>query len=585
MGKTTAAKNKNTFGERLGERFDNLLYTLAPQRALRRKKYQFAYDALDKTRTRRKRKGTAGTGDQQLTYSALYELRGICRELMRNNAIVKGLLKTERDGLIGSGVNMQARTADDGWNAAAEALWKEEMIEQPCDLTGRFNFNQYLRIYYLSYRRDGDAATIFIDDDTLQMIEGDQIGTPRLIAKPKNYYICNGVAMSNTSKKVLGYYIGQPGPQGRIQPASYKMYKSSQVHLMFDPERCTQSRGEPVLTSAIDKIDKLDKYIDAELVAACVNACFTMFVSRKDMVEGPEVYTEGVSTTGLDPDGKKLEKIGAGTIMYGDVGETAMGVGQTRPGTMFDPFVNKMLMFIGRPLLMPLMLVTGDFSGATYMNTRVAYQKIQESWRAEQDNRIKTFCGRVWRRKVASWIRRRLLKERSDQFRHETICKRWPYVDPWKEVNAQTKEVELGVNNRKKIISEKGEDPEEVMQQWKAEKAGGFEKTDSTAGKNKMENIARGVRAGVPIAVTEARIAMGLDPELPRDKILRFNDQDVLQYHIEGGILTINEVREVLDKPPVPWGNVPVRKTGISPVTGKEKEDEEEVEKEEQDKK
>ena len=35
---------------------------------------------------------------------------------------------------------------------------------------------------------------------------------------------------------------------------------------------------------------------------------------------------------------------------------------------------------------------------------------------------------------------------------------------------------------------------------------------------------------------------------------------------IESGILTINESRKVLGLGPVSWGNVPVRKKGVSPV-------------------
>jgi len=66
--------------------------------------------------------------------------------------------------------------------------------------------------------------------------------------------------------------------------------------------------------------------------------------------------------------------------------------------------------------------------------------------------------------------------------------------------------------------------------------------------------------------VGEARTALGLSDEPPDDKLLRFNDQDVLQYHIESGVLTINEVREVLGLSKVDWGDVPVRKAGVTPV-------------------
>ena len=43
-------------------------------------------------------------------------------------------------------------------------------------------------------------------------------------------------------------------------------YTTEQVHLMFEAERSSQSRGEPALTSSIKYIDYLTKYVDAELV-------------------------------------------------------------------------------------------------------------------------------------------------------------------------------------------------------------------------------------------------------------------------------------------------------------------------------
>lgn len=43
----------------------------------------------------------------------------------------------------------------------------------------------------------------------------------------------------------------------------------------------------------------------------------------------------------------------------------------------------------------------------------------------------------------------------------------------------------------------------------------------------------------------------------PRDKerALRYDDQNLFQYHMRFGVLTVNEVRERLGLPPVSWGN------------------------------
>lgn len=458
-------ERKTTKIGRFAANIDGLANAISPKWGYNRKKFRFAYDAVDGSRTRKKRVNLGGTGDSHLSEQTLYKLREIHREMMRNNPLVNGLLKTERDGLIGSGVKIKGRTQDKVLNKKLELLWQKEMIDRACDVTGRFNFNQYLRTAFLSCRRDGDVGTIFAENG-LQGIEGDQIGTPMGKTSAKLFDVVNGVAVSKTTKKLLGYYVGIPDKYGFINPAGYKKYSTDDMHLMFSPDRFSQSRGEPALTSSIDYIDKLCSYYDAELVAAKVNACFTMFVSHKDEFGGaPNPYTDGISSSGVNEDGARLEKMEPGTILYGDSGENAAGIGQTRPGNQFVPFIQQSLTMIGRPLLMPLMLITLDFSGATFMNARIAYQECRASWQNTQDVVVKPFVSRVWKHKVKEWIKRGLVTASDDIYNHEIGCKRWPYVDPLKEANADARELKSRTNTRDLICDRKGLDFDDVNNQ------------------------------------------------------------------------------------------------------------------------
>lgn len=439
----------------MSERVDDVVSIVSPKTAFFRRVYRHSYDVLDNSRTRNRRTSGGGTQDKHLTSTNLYRLREICRDQSRNNPLIKGLLATERDGVIGSGVQIHAKTADEKWNKQAEAAWKEEMEQSPCDVTERFSFSKFLRMYYLSYRRDGDVACIFLDDK-LQAVEGEQVGTPRRRIEKKTFYVVNGIAWSKKDRRLLGYYIGRPDRWGYIKATTFKSYRPDQVHHLFNPERFTQSRGEPALTSAVDAIDKLEKYDDAELVAATVNACFTMFIARQDDYGAPPGYTQGTSPTGEDPDGNRLEKMEPGTIMYGKPGEKAEGIGQTRPSGLYNAFILRQLSKIGRPLLMPLMLVTLDFGGTTFMNARIAYQKVQEAWLAEQNILVKPFVSRVWRWKMESLIRRKVLARRDDWMAHEIQCNRWPYVDPWKESKADEQQLFNGTIDREEICNRQG---------------------------------------------------------------------------------------------------------------------------------
>ncbi len=445
--------------KKLSEKMDGPIAVISPRAASRRQAYRFAYDAIDRTRTRKKRKTQTGTGDVQLTAQRLADLREIARDMGRNNPLAVGILQIERNGVVGSGPKVQCRTDDDGWNTEAEALWQEHMIKRPVDITGRYNINRYVRKAYLSYRRDGDFLTAFLDNG-LMAAEGDQIGTPfgKSAKTASHFDIINGVAYSKRTGRVIGYYVGKPNKWGYIAQKSYRKYAAERVHFWFNSERFSQSRGEPILTASIDTIDKICDYMDAELVAAKINACFTMFISKKDSYgdEIPASYTKGVHPSGKDADGNQVEKMEVGTIMYGADGDDAKGIGMTRPGGQFDPFVKRNLAIGFRPMCMPLMLVLGDFSGATFMNMRGAYTEVRELWQVEQDDIVKPFMWHSHRVFIDNMVAKNKLTDVKDKYAVEILCRRWPYVDPFKESKADEQQIKNRTTNRTIICSRQG---------------------------------------------------------------------------------------------------------------------------------
>jgi len=454
-------KSVNTRLLKLSEKLDDYAAVISPRWAYRRRAFRFGYEVLDRSRQRKKRSGISGTGDSQLTAERLARLRDICEDLARNNPLVKGILRRLATKVVGTSTKIQARTADAGWNAEAERLFKAEMVERPCDVTGRFGIQKYLKTLYQSYATAGDIFTIFTDDG-LQAVEGCQVGTPYGRKDAKNYDRINGIAVSKKTKKVIGYYVGVPNRWGYIKNEDVKMYPAGAVHHSFSPDRFSCSRGEPALVSAVDTIDKLFGYIDAELVAAKINACFPMMITTRDAEGKNPAYTGGISSTGKDADDRTLVKIDPGMIWEGDPGEEAKAIGAARPAQAFDNFVLRILMLIGNPVNLPLMLVTGDYSGATFMNSRVAYQEARDTWADEQELVIKPFLHRVWLWKVSQWIARKKLTERDDWALHEIQCKRWPYVDPYKESMADKQQLANGTTTRTDICARQGDDFRDV---------------------------------------------------------------------------------------------------------------------------
>jgi lambda family phage portal protein len=366
--------------------------------------------------------------------------------------------------------DIQAKSGDEQWDKRAEALWKEAMIDQPCDRTGRFTFPEFLGLQFMGYRRDGDVMTQF-HDDTLEGIEGDLVGTPYGGASLNHSTVTNGIAFSKSTGRRVGYYIGRPDDSGYyIQPDSYRMVGADKVHHMAMPRRFRQSRGRPCLTSSIKYIDMLNKYIDAEQVAAVINACFAAYITRKDAVADPAGYPGGVHPTGKNDDGQLIEKMSPGIIERLQPGEEISGVGMERPGTMFDPFVTRMLSMIGRPMCIPLMLIMLDFSGATFMNARIAYQQAQKHWKRQQAWVLRPYVSRVWLWFIARQIALGNLNEIPGARLHNVQLNRWPYVDPLKEAMANKVELANNTTTRRVILAAKGVDYEDHKAQVDTEK-------------------------------------------------------------------------------------------------------------------
>jgi capsid protein len=125
---------------------------------------------------------------------------------------------------------------------------------------------------------------------------------------------------------------------------------------------------------------------------------------------------------------------------------------------------------------MPLVMVTGDFSGATFMNMRIAYQKAQDNWKGEQYESLVPLGRRTWKwhidRNIAdgnldiSW-----LPNPNQKYRVDPIPRVWPYVDPEKEANANKIQLENRTTTRKEICAGEGRESDEVSAQLDKENA------------------------------------------------------------------------------------------------------------------
>lgn len=402
-------------------------------------------------------------------------LRARSRDMVRNAPLATGAINTVVMNVVGTGLGVIPRPDWEvlGWSEQQADEWAE-LVEREfllwaesteCDITRTQNFYGLQSQVFRSALESGDVFVLLRMIQTpnapyelrLQVIEADRVDTPITMRFPAQLAdgrkIVAGVEM-DTNGAPLAYWINSahPGsPEGLISdfirvPAFGGRRSRRNVIHVFEPLRPGQTRGVPYLAPVIEPLKQLDKYTEAELMAAVVQSLLTVFI-RTESVDGfAPPAGEAKSETEI--------KLGTGSIVDLAPGEDITTVNPSRPNQAFDPFVQAVLRQIGVSLCLPFEVLIKHFT-ASYSAARAA---LLEAWRFFRNRRnwmAQMFCAPVY----AAWMEEAVAKGRvpaprffSDPaFRHAYLQAEWfgdspGQIDPTKEVEAAAKRLELTVS-------------------------------------------------------------------------------------------------------------------------------------------
>jgi len=517
-----------------------------------------------------------------IIFADLATLRNRCRYEQRNNCYASGIADTLSDDLVGTGPTPQIDSGDADFDKELEdkfALWCGH-----CDIRGEESFQGLLwQACGIEQCQSGEAFFVMQSAPSaekkwpvinknqvslrLQLVESDRIATPGDLFGQAfvNDKIKNGIEVDENGRRLF-YYILKKHPGSGSAGGGFGQYDkvpAAYVIHLYRSKRSGQTRGVPLFTPALGIFAQLRRFTLATLDAA-EQAANIAGVMESEMngteedvtVAGDEVEIPRNSLLGL-PTGTKMAQLKA-----------------EHPAGTYKEFKQELLNEAARCISMPFNIAAANSSEYNYASGRLDHQSYFKS--------IKTARGwiehKVLKRIFSAWYREALLlpgffKGRAKkEIRIQWFWPGYEHVDPVKEAIAQKHRLANHTTTLAAEYASQGKDWEREIRQSKKEtdllQELGIISTNEA--KKTMEDIARAVRSGVPIAVGEARSILGLEQEPPDGKLLRFNDQDVLQYHIESGVLTINEARAVLGLPKVKWGKDAVRKNGVSVINTSE---------------
>jgi len=421
--------------------------------------------------------------------SSLRTLRNRSRELIRDSAYAKRAKAIVQNNVVGSGIGLQAKVAttrgtlNDRINTdieAAHARWAEA---SNCHTGGSLHLSDLERqamgqvfeageIIIRKHRRPFGNSAVPL---ALELIEPERLADEfQPTAEMVNGTVRLGVEVDGFHRP-LAYWIRTIHP-GELRLNAQQTAKVERVdaadilHLRLI-DRWPQTRGVPMLHSAMRRLNDMDGLGEAEIVAARAAACYMGFIELPNAESRyGEEQADGSHQSELEP--AMIERL--------NPGEKFNFAAPNRPNAQLDPFMRLMLREVAAGVGVSYESLSRDYSQSNYSSSRLALLDDRDLWRFLQLWFIRNFRMPLYREWLQAAVLARAIPTISVQAyalnaeAFETVRfkpRGWSWIDPTKEVEAYKEAIKAGFTTQGRVIEQtgNGDDLEDVMQDRKRE--------------------------------------------------------------------------------------------------------------------
>jgi lambda family phage portal protein len=425
------------------------------------------------------------SADKELE-SSLTVLRNRSRSLVRDAPYAKRTKVVIVNNVIGNGIPFQAQVrTNDGKltkrvNDGIERAWCEWTEAPNCHTGGALHFHDLERaafgqifeageVFHRMHMRAFGESPIRI---ALEMVEAerlaDQFAFPGTVNP--NHVVRMGVEVDRFHR-AQAYWLRQNHPN-TFETGHYGLAEqiervtADQIMHLRVIDRWPQTRGEPWMHAVIRKLNDMDGYSEAEIVAARAAANYLASIETPDGQTTllDEQAADGSSELPLEP----------GEVRRMGPGEKLNFHAPNRPNAAMDPFMRMMLREVAAGAGVSYESVSRDYSQSNYSSSRLALLEDRDLWRVHQGLWLRSFrvpFHRIWLRQA---VLARAIPEISieayalDPKKFEAAMfkpRGWSWVDPTKEVAAYKSAVRAGFMTVADVIALTGggQDLEQVL--------------------------------------------------------------------------------------------------------------------------
>ena len=352
-------------------------------------------------------------------------LRERSRDLVRNAPLATGAINTVVSNVVGTGLSLQSRidrralglTEEQAseWQKNTEREFRMWCESADCDITRTQNFYELQDLAFRSSLESGDIFTLLPhvrrQRDAyglkIQLVEGDRVCNPGFGMNKAN--MAGGVEMDDTGAPVAyhvlrshpGIFHAKRSEWDRIPAFGAKTGRRNVLHL-FRRVRPGQNRGVPYLAPVIESLKQLDRYSEAEIMAAVVSGMFTVFVTTEGQGLDPANQVGMGAETGARASDKDV-KMAPGAMIDLGPNEKIETANPGRPNTAFDPFVQAILRQVGVALELPFEVLIKHFT-ASYSAARAALLEAWKFFRVRRAWLAARFCQPIYETFLAEGI-------------------------------------------------------------------------------------------------------------------------------------------------------------------------------------
>lgn len=441
---------------------------------------------------------TADLSDNQALRTKLRTMRGRSRTWSRDTEYGRKFLAMCQTNIVGSAgfalkvdCRNDAGKLDKADSARIKAGYLRWTKRGQYDVTGKLSERQFDALAIRMCARDGEVL--------IRQVEGRdrgihgcqlQILPAHLLDEDHNrdlaggYRIRMGVEFDPFMKPVA-YHLRQMPQAGDMNGSTIQKYirvPAAEIIHLFVAEDAEQWRGVPWAYAALRGAWQLDKFDEAALVAANVGASKMGFFRQIDPEAGPPMgAAEGDGEDGAGPEGPEF-------ITSAEPGEFAVipdgyqleDFSPEYPNGVYEPFSKSVARRMSMGLLVSYHGLTGDLREVNFSSIRQGTLDEREIWMLLQSWYIESVKDAVF----GWWLGHAMLRDadlsrlpqtKFDKFNAPLFGgRRWGWVDPKADVQADRESVALRTKSRAQIIRERGGDPDVVWAELDEEEARGM---------------------------------------------------------------------------------------------------------------